>query len=139
MAGRHRSGDLLSERVLHQALHGFSGVGTAAVAVLILSGLMNSWFMVGIDQIGGLLTTPYGWLLLAKLVLFGVMLALATSNRFHLAPALASALDHPADLQLAILRLKRSLALETLVALALLAVVAAMGTLAPVSAMDMGP
>ncbi|PZO00899.1 MAG: copper resistance protein CopD [Alphaproteobacteria bacterium] len=138
MAARHRPGDPVSDRVLHQALRGFSGVGTVAVAVLILSGLVNSWFMVGVDQIVGLVTMPYGWLLLAKLVLFGVMLALAASNRFHLTPTLAGALDNPSNLQLAILRLKRSLALETLVALTLLAVVAVMGTLAPVSAMDMG-
>ncbi|MEQ7154130.1 copper homeostasis membrane protein CopD [Brevundimonas aurifodinae] len=138
MASRHRPGDPVSDRVLHQALHGFSGVGTLAAAVLILSGLVNSWFMVGVDQIGGLVTTLYGWLLIAKLGLFGMMLALAASNRFHLTPGMASALDDPDDLRVAVSRLKCSLAIETLVALALLAVVAVMGTLAPVSAMDMG-
>lgn len=138
MAARHRPGDPLSDRALHQALHGFSGVGTVAVAVLILSGLVNSWFMVGIDQIGGLVTTPYGWLLLGKLGLFGAMLALAASNRFRLTPDMANALDGPDDLRVAVARLKRSLAVETLLALALLAIVAVMGTLAPVSAMDMG-
>lgn len=138
MVARHRPGDALTDRVLHEALQGFSGVGTVAVAVLVLSGLVNSWFMVGIDQIGGLVTTPYGWLLLAKLGLFGVMLALAASNRFHLTPEMAVALGDPDDLRVVVSRLKRSLALETLVALALLAVVAVMGTLAPVSAMDMG-
>lgn len=138
MVACHQPGDPLSDRILHQALHGFSGVGTVAVAVLVLSGLVNSWFMVGIDQIGGLVTTPYGWLLLAKLGLFGVMLALATSNRFHLTPILAEALDDPDDLRVAVSRLKRSLAVETLIALALLGVVAVMGTLAPVSARDMG-
>lgn len=138
MAARHRPGDASCDRVLHHALHGFSGVGTVAVAVLILSGLVNSWFMVGIDQIGGLVTTPYGWLLIAKLGLFGKMLVLAALNRFHLTPDMAGALDDPDDSRVAVSRLKRSLALETLVALALLAVVAVMGTLAPVSAMDMG-
>nr|WP_221230523.1 copper homeostasis membrane protein CopD [Brevundimonas variabilis] len=138
MAARHPPGDPLSDRVLHKALHGFSGVGTLAVAVLILSGLVNSWFMVGIDQIGGLVTTPYGWLLIAKLGLFGMMLALAASNRFYLTPDMAVALEDPEDLRVAVSRLKHSLAVETVVALALLAVVAVMGTLAPVSAMDMG-
>ena len=138
MAARHQPDDPLSDRILHQALNGFSGVGTVAVAVLILSGLVNSWFMVGIDQIGGLVTTPYGWLLLAKLGLFGLMLALAASNRFHLTPDMANALDDSDDLRVAVSRLKRSLAVETLLAMALLAVVAVMGTLAPVSAMDMG-
>lgn len=137
MTARQRPGDVRSDRVLHRALHGFAGVGSAAVAVLILSGLVNSWFMVGIDGLGGLVTTPYGWFLLVKLLLFGLMLALAASNRFHLTPELFYALDDPDDMSVAIGRLKRSLMVETFVALALLAVVAVMGTLAPVSAMDM--
>ena len=137
MALRHRPGDARSDRVLHQALHGFSGIGTASVAVLVLSGLVNSWFMVGLDGLGDLVTTSYGLLLQAKLGLFGLMLALAAANRFHLTPDLANALDDPDDLRNAVSRLKRSLAIETAIALGLLAVVAVMGTLAPVSAMDM--
>lgn len=133
---RHRAAPA-ADRSLHRALHGFSGVGTASVAILLLSGLVNSWFMVGPDRLSGLLTTPYGLLLAGKLVIFALMLVLAAANRFHLTPDLASALDDPEDLRVAVNRLKRSLALETLLALALLAVVAVMGTLAPVSAMDM--
>lgn len=138
MTFRRRSCDPGSDRVLHGALRGFSGVGTAAVGILVLCGLVNSWFTVGIDRLGGLVTTPYGGLLLAKLVLFGLMVALAASNRFHLTPDLEDALDDPDDVRVAVARLKRSLAAETLIAVALLAVVAVMGTLAPVSAMDMG-
>ncbi|WP_291838550.1 copper homeostasis membrane protein CopD [Brevundimonas sp.] len=126
-----------SDRVLHRALHGFSGVGTASVAVLVLSGLINSWFLVGPDRLAGLLTTPYGLLLTGKLVVFALMLVLAVANRFHLTPDLGRALDDPEDLGVAVMRLKRSLVMETLLALALLALVAIMGTLAPVSAMDM--
>lgn len=138
MTVRHRPGDAASDRVLHGALRGFSGVGTAAVATLVVSGLINSWFTVGIDGIGGLVTTPYGGLLLAKLALFGLMVALAALNRFHLTPDLANALDDPDDLPVALVRLKRSLMVETLLAIVLLGVVAVMGTLAPISATDMG-
>ncbi|MBU2271533.1 MAG: copper homeostasis membrane protein CopD [Alphaproteobacteria bacterium] len=133
---RHRPAPA-ADRVLHQALHDFAGVGTASVAVLVLSGLVNSWFLVGPDRLSGLLTTPYGLLLTGKLVIFALMLVLAAANRFHLTPDLASALDDPEDLRVAVGRLKRSLVAETLLALALLALVAVMGTLAPVSAMDM--
>lgn len=126
-----------ADRTLFQALHGFSGVGTASVGILVLSGLVNSWFMVGPDRLSGLFTTPYGLLLSAKLALFGLMLALAAANRFYLTPGLASAVADPWTLTRAVSRLKRSLVLETLVALALLCAVAVMGTLAPVSAMDM--
>ncbi|MDZ4053587.1 MAG: copper homeostasis membrane protein CopD [Phenylobacterium sp.] len=134
---RRRSGSADGDRALHRALHGFAGVGSASVAVLVLSGLVNSWFMVGPDRLAGLLTTPYGLLLTGKLVLFALMLVLAAANRFHLTPDLGSALDDPEDLSVAVSRLKRSLVMETLLALVLLALVAVMGTLAPVSAMDM--
>lgn len=136
LTARHRPTPA-ADRILHRALHGFAGVGTASVAVLVLSGLVNSWFLVGPDRLSGLLTTPYGMLLTGKLVIFALMLVLAAANRFHLTPDLATALDDPEDLRVAVRRLKRSLIMETLLALALLAVVAVMGTLAPVSAMDM--
>lgn len=132
-----REGAPAADRTLYKALHGFSGVGTAAVAVLVFSGLINSWFMVGPDRLGGLITTPYGLLLTGKLSVFALMLVLAAANRFHLTPDLGNALDDPWDLSVALRRLKRSLVLETGLALALLAVVAVMGTLAPVAAMDM--
>jgi copper resistance protein D len=133
MTLRHRLGDIRSDRILHAALHGFSGVGTLAVALLILSGAVNSLFLVGLDRISGLWTTLYGGLLLAKLGVFGLMLALAASNRFLLTPGLSDALDEPEGLKAAVARLKGSLVLETLLALALLGLVAIMGTLAPVS------
>ena len=130
----HRPGPA-TDRVLHQALYGFAGVGTASVAVLVLSGLVNSWFMVGPDRLTDLFVTPYGLLLTAKLLIFVLMLVLAAANRFLLTPDLGNALNDPEDLLVAVGRLKRSLVIETLLALALLAVVAVMGTLAPVSAM----
>ena len=64
----------------------FSGMGYVAVAALIGSGLVNGWFLVG--SFSRLLDTPYGQMLLGKLVLFGGMLALAVANRFWLVPSM---------------------------------------------------
>ncbi|CEG10172.1 Copper resistance protein D [Afipia felis] len=64
----------------------FSGMGYVAVAALIGSGLVNGWFLIG--SLSGLLYTPYGQILLGKLVLFGGMLALAAANRFWLVPSM---------------------------------------------------
>src|SRR5262245_30822424 len=68
------------------ALERFSGMGYAAVATLIGSGLVNAWVLVGSPA--RLITTPYGQLLVVKLCLFAGMLALAVQNRFRLVPAL---------------------------------------------------
>ena len=120
---------------LHRALHGFSGIGTLLVAVLVATGLANSWFLVGVDRIDGLWTTPYGRLLSLKLLLFVAMLGLAAANRFRLTPALGLALDEPSRQGAALADLRRSIALETAAALGVVALVAWFGTLAPPAAM----
>jgi putative copper resistance protein D len=120
---------------LHRALHGFSGMGSAVVAVIIATGLVNSWFLVGLDHLSGLWTTAYGRLLCLKLLLFAAMLALAAANRFRLTPALGVALGSEADAAPALAALRRSVAIETLVGFAVLAVVAWLGMQEPISAM----
>jgi putative copper resistance protein D len=123
-----------SNAVLHKALHGFSGIGSGLVAVLVATGLINSWFLVGPTRIAGLWTTPYGLLLSLKLALFIGMLALAAANRFRLTPALGTALDVPGEQKVALGALRRSLVVETGLAFAVLGLVAWFGMLAPVSA-----
>jgi len=117
----------------HRALDGFSAVGTITVGSIV-SGLVNSWLLIGPANILKLPDSLYGQLLIAKLALFGAMAALAAANRFRLVPAfersLASA-DHASALH----ALRRSLAIETGCAIAVLALVAWLGTLEPPSAM----
>jgi putative copper resistance protein D len=125
----------LDDPAIHRALRGFSGLGTLAVVLLVLSGLGNSWFMIGPARLAGLGTSLYGQLLIAKLVLFVLMLALAAGNRFSLTPALGSLLAGGEDPQPALQRLRSSVVMETLVGAVLVAVVAIMGTLAPPSAL----
>lgn len=110
----------------------FSGIGVTVVAVLVASGLANSWFLVGVDGLGRMLTTPYGRLLLAKLALFGLMLGLAAANRYRLTPRLARALrDNGAADGTAYGPIVASVLTETALAVAVLALVSWMGTLSP--------
>ena len=114
----------------HRALHGFGAVGTIVVATIVVTGLINSWFMVGIGNVATLATTLYGQLLLAKLALFAAMLALAALNRFHLTPSFERSIA-AADHRGALGTLRRSLAAETACVTVILALVAWLGTLAP--------
>lgn len=123
------------DRLTHDALDGFSGMGTLAVGLLVVTGLVNSGFLVGIDSLGSLVNTPYGLLLSAKLVIFAGMLVLAASNRFILTPRLKRSLENDNLLPRAIRGLRLSLALETLLSIVLLGLVALIGTLAPPAAM----
>jgi putative copper resistance protein D len=110
-------------KALHGALRGFAGVGSAVVATLIASGLINSWFLVGPRHLGDVATSLWGQLLLLKLLSF------AAINRYRLTPRLAAAMA--GDPATALGALRRSLALEASVGLAVLALVAALGVLAP--------
>ncbi len=113
-----------SDRALTLGMRRFSGVGPAVVAALVASGLINSLYLVGLDQLPTLASTAYGRLLIVKLLLFVIMLALAAVNRLVITPRLAAG---QAPARAATL----SLFVETLLALAVLAVVAWLGALAP--------
>jgi putative copper resistance protein D len=127
LAGRPREAGPIA--TLHGALAGFARVGSAAVAMLIASGLVNSWFLVGPQHVADLISSLWGQLLIVKLLLFTAMLGFAGLNRFRLTPRLAAAMaDDPAG---ALSALHRSIALESGLGLAVLALVAAMGVLAP--------
>lgn len=114
-----------------RSLPRFARTGTICVLVLAATGLINAQLIVGIANVGRSLMSPYGQLLVAKLLLFVAMLALAGANRWRLTPALATALID-GDARLAINAMRRSLAIEALAGVAILALVALFGTLEPV-------
>ena len=114
----------------HRAFEGFSSIGTLAVGILIASGLVNAWTLVGPEHAGTLFTSLYGRLLLLKIGLFGVMLLLAGANRYFLNPAFARAVA-AGNTRAAIQSLRRSLIAETSAALLILGLVAWLGLLAP--------
>lgn len=120
--------DLL--RLTHRALDGFSLVGTLIVALIVMSGLVNSYMLVGPTNFLTLASTLYGQLLITKLALFGIMLALAAANRFRLTPAFDQAITN-GEVLATISHLRRSLIFEASAALLILGLVAWLGTLEP--------
>jgi putative copper resistance protein D len=117
---------------LYAALKGFSGIGSGVVAVIVASGLANSWFLVGPDPLAGLIHSLWGDLLLAKLAAVAAMLGLAGLNRYRLTPALGAAL--PARPAAALPALRRSIVLESALGLLVLALVAVLGMQPPPAA-----
>ena len=107
----------------------FSRVGTVAVALIALTGLFNGYAILGAD-IATLFQSTYGLLLAAKFMLFAAMLSLAANNRWRLTPALER-VAASGDCEVAWTRLRISVALEAAAGVAVLALVAFLGTLAP--------
>lgn len=118
----------------HRALHGFATAGTIVVGTLIVTGVVNAWLLVGIDNVLNLGSSSYGRLLIAKIVLFGAMLGLASLNRFRFTPAFERSIAcgrHASALDV----LRRSLGLETAMVVSILALIAWLGTLEPPASM----
>jgi copper resistance protein D len=110
-----------------QALERFSSLGFGVVAALVLSGLINSVFLVGLEALPTALRSPYGRLLAIKLLVFAAMLGLAALNRWRLTPRLAQGREGQGGLA----AVRISIALETALGVAVLALVAWLGTLEP--------
>lgn len=113
----------------HRILARFSGIGIAAVGALVVTGLVNSWFLVG--NIGGLFGTPYGQLLCIKLGAFMGMVGLAGLNRYRLVPALTG---EPHDQSTALARLRHHIYAEQALGVGVIVIVALIGTMQPAQA-----
>jgi copper resistance protein D len=127
-ASRLTSADFIS---MHGALDGFSKAGTIFVALLIITGSVNAWILVGPAGIGLVGSDKYVQLFALKLALFAAMLGLAATNRFRLTPALSRDLDAGVVPLEPLRALRRSIAIEAGFAASVLAIVAWLGTLVP--------
>ena len=104
------------------AIRHFSQMGYVAVAVIALTGAINSLLLVG--SLGAIFGTPYGRLLALKILLFLVMVIVALINRFRLAPRIS----HDA---VALSVFYRTIGVEQGLGLCILALVSVLGTWPP--------
>ena len=127
-ASRLTSTDFIS---MHRTLEGFSKAGTIFVALVIITGAINTWVLVGPSGVCLVGSDRYVQLLAFKLALFAAMLGLAAVNRFRLTPALWRDLKTGTVPSVAQQALRRSIAIEAGLAASVLAIVAWLGTLVP--------
>ena len=106
-----------------QIVRRFSTLGMVSVAVLILSGAIHAWILVG--SFRALTQTDYGEVLILKLMAFAGMLALAACNRLILTPRLVSPSGKAAR------ALLRNTLIEAVLGLVILLLVGLLGTLHP--------
>src|SRR6266550_1355327 len=121
---RARASSSLSKRAL-PVLRRFSTLSLSCVSLLIVSGISNSWLLVG--SIHALFTTRYGWLLLVKLAAFGVLVGLGARNRFVIKTKLTR-VPTGSDL---LAQLRRNVICEACLGLAVVAIIACLGVTPP--------
>jgi len=126
LASAHRIGGEHSMAMAAEATLRFSRLGIVAVSTLLVTGILNTLFLVG--SLPGLVGTTYGRLILVKIVLFGAMVSIAVVNRFQLLPQLS---DIKPTSGPALSRLRRNAWIETGLGFMVLAVVGALGTMPP--------
>lgn len=100
----------------------FGRISTVTVGLLLTAGVLLAWMLLG--GLMPLVTTGYGRLLLAKLVLVATLLGLAAWNKWRLVPAFERG-DRRAQA-----RLRRSIRLEMLLFLSILLATAFLTTTA---------
>jgi putative copper resistance protein D len=105
---------------LSRAAVRFSTVAVWMVPLMLPAGLLMMW---GLLPDWRALLTPYGGMLLLKLIGFCSLMALAARNRLRLVPALSTGSEHP------VRDFRRSLVMEHVLLGAVLAVTAAMTSL----------
>lgn len=108
-----------------RVLRCFSTISLCCVSVLVLSGISNSWLLVG--SIYALFTTPYGWLLLVKLTSFAMLVGFGARNRFLVKTKLTKAAEDPHSLA----QLRRNVLCEAYLSVAVVLIVACLGVTPP--------
>jgi copper resistance protein D len=116
--------DALAPDLGAQAARRFSPLGMLSVAILAAGAVAQSWILIG--GLRGLLGTDYGRVALVKLALLLVLLALAAANRFRFTPAMRGPAGADAGRGL-----RRSIAVETAVGLAVVFAASLLADLPP--------
>ena len=116
--------------VVATATRRYSAMAIASVAVLLVAGVVNTWFLSG--TVPALVGTEYGRLLLAKIALFIAMLMVASVNLLRLTPRLGRSAGGASNvIWRAIARVHSNAQIEAALGLGVLAIVGALGTLPP--------
>jgi copper resistance protein D len=121
--------DKASVAIARAAVLRFSTLGLVSVGTLLVTGIVNTWYLVG--SIAALTGTFYGQLLLAKSALFAAMVAIAAVNRLRFTPRLQDA--SMIATQGAVFQLRRNALVEVLTGAAIICIVAVLGTEPPAS------
>jgi copper resistance protein D len=125
LAAARQAGDPVSAAIAHQVTRRFSILGMVSVAVILVSGIINTYEILGMLAFS--IGTDYNRLLLGKIGLFFAMLAIAAVNRRRLTPRLSD--EH--DQKRAMRQLQLNSLTEAGLGVLILAIVAVLGRIPP--------
>jgi copper resistance protein D len=107
----------------------FSALSLGSVALLVLTGWVNAWFLVG--SFSNLWEQPYGRWLLVKITLFAVAVGIGAVNLLRLKPRLAAEKFELQTVEAAAAQLQFNVQLELAIGTVIIVIVAILGILPP--------
>jgi putative copper resistance protein D len=128
-AWRHSRTEASSARHLLQAMQRFAPWGISLVVLVTITGVVNIGLIIGWEDLGSAVRTPYGQLMLAKLAVVGLILLCAAANAVLSRRCFQRA--EPIDPETTVRAPLTSLWAEMLLMAAALALVAVLGMTSP--------
>jgi len=125
----NRDGSPDAVAVARAATLRFSTLGLTSVGTLLVTGIVNTWFLAG--TIPALIGTLYGQLLLLKVAVFVAMIAVASRNRRRFIPHLTGVAGEAVDRPRAVVRLRRNVLIEASLGVLVLGIVGVIGIQPP--------
>ncbi len=125
---RHSPGPTQGQ-ILATLVRRFSALSLASVSLLTLTGLVNSWYLVG--SFANLMQPAYGRWLLTKLILFGVIIAIGAINLLRLKPRIENEALRPQPAEASVTQLQFNVRAELFFAMFVVIIVAVLGILPP--------
>ena len=107
----------------------FSALSLISVALLTVTGFINSWFLVG--SFSNLLEQTYGRWLLAKIILFCIAVAIGAVNLLHLKPCLMLEKLQSENSEMTAVQLQLNIQVELFLGIIIVIIVAVLGILPP--------
>jgi len=107
-----------------------SSLATAALALVILSGIFNTWRQL--EHLADLWTSEYGQVLMIKLGLVAIMMAIGAMNRFRWVPRVVAHADEPGDAgKVPLQNFHQVLRVDSLVFILIIIAASLLGTISP--------
>jgi copper resistance protein D len=124
-----RSSDPEQWKAMALLVRRFSALSLGTVALLGVTGFVNGWILVG--SFANLIGQTYGRWLLAKIILFGIAVAIGAVNLLRLKPRLASQVSQTQNAEPTAAQLQFNVQMELILGTAIVIVVAVLGILPP--------
>lgn len=127
----HKNPDRVKPADLRNAMERFAPLGITLVVVVAVTGVLNAQFVFGLENSMDVLGTTYGWLLAAKVLAVVLMVMCAARNARLVRRRFIVQSGRRADTDVTLVALRSSLAVELLLAIFVLMLVAFTGLASP--------